>query len=111
MLEEVNLNIPLMMENFIAHRTACNLVEPAVDAFVVKYVEATQHPALIFILDGAEADNAVAHKVLFVFHPYQNGLDLGISLLWEHFLNSEICACYTLRSRRCVAPRLAQAIA
>jgi hypothetical protein len=96
MLKEVNLDIFLKMENLIAHRTACNLVEPAVDAFVVKNMEAAQHPTLILIFDGTKADDAITYKILFVFHPYQNGLDLCISLLGKHFLNSKICPRNTL---------------
>lgn len=89
MLQEVDFDIALSMENFVAHWATGNLLEPAVNALVVEDVEAAKHSTRVVVRDGAQANDAVTHKVLFVFHPDQNGLNLPVSLLWECLLDSK----------------------
>jgi len=88
-LVEVNLNVFLRLENFIAHRAACTFNQPAIDAVLVENVEAAQYPAHRRVINRIHAYYALLHEVFTVLHPDQAGFYILVRLGRKAFLYSK----------------------
>jgi len=90
-LLEVKLNVIFGHQCFRAHGTTGIFFEPLLDAVGMENVETTEHLAEGVICDGLNADHALLHHVLPVFHPDQGLLQFSVRFTWECFANLEIC--------------------
>ena len=61
MLQKVDFNIALSMEYFIAHRATGDLLEPIINALMVKNMEAAQHAAGVVVGDWAQTYHTITH--------------------------------------------------
>ena len=91
MLLEVKLDVIFGHQCFRAHGTAGIFFQPLLDTVGMEDVEATEHLAERVVGDGLNADHALLHHVLPVFHPDQGLLQFSVRFTWECFANLEIC--------------------
>jgi hypothetical protein len=97
-LLEVKLDVIFGHQCFRAHGTTGIFFEPLLDAVGMENVETTEHLAEGVVGNGLNADHALLHHVLPVFHPYQGLLKFSVRFTWECFVYLEICTTYYLFS-------------